>query len=93
MGGWKEGGDCWGEGKRIKEERAREGASGGKTRREELTHILIKITNFCKQQVRSYLLILDIFSLLTQARRVQPWQKRAQSKLVFNGGSCSVFNA
>ncbi len=39
MGGLKEGGDCWGAGNHIRGERAREGASGGRAKRKELTHI------------------------------------------------------
>lgn len=38
MGRRKEGGDCWGEGRHIKWERAGEGASGGQTRRKEHFH-------------------------------------------------------
>lgn len=55
MGGQKEGGDCWGDGKQIKRERAREGTSGGQTMRKQPIHIFIQITNFCKQKVSSYL--------------------------------------
>lgn len=63
MGGQKEGGDCWGEVKHIKGDRAREGASGGKTRRKELTHILMKLL----QTTGTFLsFTIGTFSLLTQ---------------------------
>lgn len=60
MGGQKEGGDCWGDRKRIKEERGQ--ASGGKTRRKGAhSHLDPDYRPFPKQQVSSYLLILDAF--------------------------------